>query len=212
MKPTQKKSSSAPRRLPKKAVIGIILIVVIATIGFALLGYRTQNEKRQAQETLDADKASFAKVEVEMARAYESMVAAAGKPDKAYNDTGCGRTNVKFAEGGLFCNITYTFAFSETSSESAYTHIRTIQNVLEKNRSFKVNTARDSESLDRTSNGAQSLDLGLGKLHELSCNLYWTFRKPENSEDFNSISSQYFSLYQFRCSQGVGLPVYPLAE
>ncbi len=204
MNPNQKKPANAPRHIPKKAVIIIILIVVLATIGFALLGYRTQNDKRQAQEAFAADKAAFAKVEVEMARAYEAMVAAAGKPDKVEQYKNCSRTASKFKEGQLGCGVSYEFQYRTESAGDAYERMKVIE-------SYLINSTGISTKFDRTKNTEQIVSSSFDGVGESICDLY--LKSDVISESRSVVSENNLrTKYSYTCGKDVASPIYPLAQ
>jgi hypothetical protein len=197
MKPKNTNPAAIPQstRRPKFRKFFIILaLVIIAIAGAAAFFYHRHQAQEQAYQ---ADKARFAKVETDMKTAYDAMVSAAGVPDVSSSSKNCGRPNLKYAEGHLSCDITYTFAYAENSLDTAYLHTKNAQDALVNTEKFKLVSTATAEDIN--SSKKQALSIGFMNEQGITCNLEFNFNKPQFYEGYKDIKTIYFSLYQFRC-------------
>ncbi len=190
----------------------IVFVLLIAAAITSVMIYRSQAEATRQEQAFVADKARFAKVEVEMAEAYAAIVTAVGKPDFKRTSNGCGRTDIKFDHGAIFCSTSYIFAYNEKDIESTYLRTKAMQSAIEENGSFKIYPTRTAENINRTNNSQQNLQLSLGNIQSLTCDLYLSFGKTFYLNQIENISSEYASEYMLRCTKGMQKEIYPLAE
>lgn len=190
----------------------IVFVLLIAAAITSVMIYRSQAEATRQEQAFVADKARFAKVEAEMAEAYAAIVTAVGKPDIAYSGTGCGRTNIKFAEGALFCSVTYTFAYGEVGAVSAQEHAQKVKSTFSQNSKFTMYKKSSAKSLDTETDVQQNVRLAHNYSNELSCTTNIDFMTKRDEGRLSQISKEYLSLYQFRCTGQPAKAIYPLAE
>lgn len=201
-------ASRAGRRISNKAVVLIILAVILAVLAFVALSYyQSQQTSRRQAEALAADKARFAKVEAEMAKAYERIVAAAGKPDKTETFKNCSRIAHKYDEGDLYCNLGYRFTYSSSDFNQIRMSAVKTDDVLREVglvRQHNSPAVQDIEDIQ----DLQNFKVLYEKNHIFDeCDIAVEFAKSAMPQPENYVLTQ-----QFRCSSKTGQPVYTLAE
>lgn len=201
------------RQLPPQAVIFVIVALVVGISLLAVVGYRNQETKKQSEAAaaLAADKATFAQIESDMAATYQAIIAAAGNPDEESYDKGCGRVNLKFAEGSITCSVVYTFAYAETNVTTADNRVVKLSN--SRKEGVVSNFTTTNYATFRTTNeGSQTIRLELNHDNPSSCYIRISYGDPANYEGYKIINADKFSLYSFICENVVEQPVYTLAE
>jgi hypothetical protein len=136
--PTKQKNPTASKRLPRKLVITIIVTVALAAVLFALLGYRAQETRKSDQQSLADDRAAFAQIEADMARTYDVIVAATGKPQEESMSKNCSRISHKYEEGELFCGVTYIARYNPAEDDGAQELKNAIEQAVVKAGEFSI--------------------------------------------------------------------------
>lgn len=186
-----------------------MLLVVLATILFAFISYRAQQTKQHQTETLAEDKAHFAKVEAEMAKAYDAIIKAAGKPDKTETFKSCSHIAHKYEEGDLHCGVAYSLSYTEATAKQAKERVVSVETSIAVLRTFdQQNSPSLSQKLDSTD--SEQAGFNVYKLDNLQCRLSYDLGRKSGTFRTNEIVLE--SKYIFRCSQAIQQPIYPLAK
>ncbi len=201
-----------PKKFPRKIGILIILLAVFATVTLVFLSYRAQAVNEREEQAYAADKARFAKVEAEMATAYEAIVAAVGTPDKVEEHKNCSRVAFKYNEGDLWCNNWYQITYGVTNIAHAYETTQLLQKAVTGAKIFSIALgSQTAESIDRTSSRNQDIEIRLTESVGATCEVFFDFKSSDaNSKE--TAMTPFVAVYQFRCADGVSRAVYPLAE
>jgi hypothetical protein len=212
----QKQTLPSKSKLIKLVFLGILITCLFAGV-VAVLAYRNHKSDTQAadQKALVADKAKFAVVEQDMDKAYADIIAAVGKPQVEKKTKDCGRPNMKFAEGNLNCAIRFTFAYPEQSYGDSYAKAMRLQDTLKRS-PYYVDSSDNvfNPHLDASDKKIARSDLELRSTYDIHCDVMYMYAEDPKlyshvGYDFSSITTEYFSYYQYECSSDVRLAVYP---
>ncbi len=192
----------APASRPSKRTLLIpIIITAIAVAGIGTYLYR----QHQSNKAYQADKAQFTQVEADMKATYQAMTTAAGKPDVSKYDKGCGRPNLKFKNGSLFCNVTYTFAYGENDLDGAYKHTKALQDSIVQNGHIITSQNTANDILD---NQSQALRFTIESPIGMSCELIFSYDLSRDDAKSEAFTNRFTSNYQYRCTKGVKIAIY----
>lgn len=205
------KAPQAVPPLPKRSVktvvwvvLGVLLLVVIAGIA-----YQRQQADKRAEAAYQADRASFAQVEKDMAAAYNQMTAN-DKPVKEEYSRQCSRISQKLNDGPIVCSVTYVYSYDLGDVKQALTRTETFRKVLEANKFTQKGSTRLDDITgintpfyeDSTSVGADYALEG----QDVSCKLSFG-----PGDEFFGFEEQY-SAYELQCDKFADRPVYTFVD
>lgn len=172
----------------------VFVAVVLAVCGAAIVHHRQVAEQARKTAALNADKAAFARLEKDMQSAYDAIVAQVGEPASHNYDRGCGRPDLKYAEGQLFCNVDLNFGYKKVI-DSEKLNAKIVQQIS-KSGFLLVNTndEKASESILREYQFTKG---------RFNCRLI-KFKTTTKKVPFEG--------FKFRCGSDLAEPVYPLAQ
>jgi hypothetical protein len=203
---SKQKKTDVPKQLPRNWVIIIIVAAALSTVLFALLTYRAQESKADAAATLAADRAVFAKVEADMARTYDDIIQATGKPTEENKSKSCSRIAHKYEEGELFCNVEYGFTYRSSGGQAREVALK-VENVLSDSSAFTRQIDRETNfELPNSSVQESNEVVVFGALDKSSCNLMRNIIADTGND------TVYIMKFTWNCTRRAIQPVYSQAQ
>lgn len=197
-----------PRKRSVKTVIWLVLGALLLVVIAGLVYQRQQSDKR-AEAAYQADKASFAQVEKDMAAAYAQMTAT-DKPVKEEYSRQCSRISQKLNDGPIVCSVTYALSYAPNSYDQTINRAVRFEQSLKAQNFVTINGSSVTE--------ISSSDPNFGSLLG-----GWTDYKISSFDggckvELTQIGSSFKfdpgseSTYLFECSKFADKPVYQFLE
>ena len=201
-------------RSSKKAkllwVFGVTAVILMAIV--ILVAFKIYQNKVKAEQAFQADQATFAQVETDMATAYQAIVDKVGKPDSTKITKNCSHVSQVIGQGDLHCGVKYEMAYRETDYDYSNEHASQLQLAILSTNRYKVannSTIPLKSSLNSNTWGFYST---LYTTINVSCGLHFQFGDLSLTGSSDLRTRGMGALYLFECDQVMQKPVYTLND